>query len=274
MVLNKIRKLLLDFFSISMPITVSGNEVSEITVNNQQVKEVTVNGNVVFQLAEELPQGAIVMYNGAFSDLSSSWTLCDGNNAPDLNGKFLKSIPDSSTSPGNTGGQSSVGISSHDHSGTAEIGGGYYSAEDTGTDAVAGTSNEGYASESGSISTEPPYVELAYIKATETTNVEPGVIVAWSGSSTDVPSGWAICDGNNGTPDLRNNFVKGTTSESSILNTGGSYTKSWYHSHKLDDGTDIKTGGDADATENYTNGERVYFSWLPPYYELIFIQKQ
>jgi len=34
-----------------------------------------------------------------------------------------------------------------------------------------------------------------------------GIIVAWSGSSP--PDGWALCDGNNGRPDLRGRFILG-----------------------------------------------------------------
>ncbi|HXS14419.1 MAG TPA: hypothetical protein VN734_17100 [Acidobacteriaceae bacterium] len=36
-----------------------------------------------------------------------------------------------------------------------------------------------------------------------------GMIVIWSGASSSVPAGWVICDGNNGTPDLRDQFVLG-----------------------------------------------------------------
>lgn len=37
--------------------------------------------------------------------------------------------------------------------------------------------------------------------------IPSGVIVMWSGSTTSVPSGWALCDGTNGTPDLKDRFV-------------------------------------------------------------------
>jgi len=37
--------------------------------------------------------------------------------------------------------------------------------------------------------------------------VPSGLIILWSGQN--VPSGWALCDGSNGTPDLRNRFVIG-----------------------------------------------------------------
>ncbi len=39
--------------------------------------------------------------------------------------------------------------------------------------------------------------------------VPPGVIVMWSGLTTNIPAGWKLCDGSNGTPDLRNKFIMG-----------------------------------------------------------------
>lgn len=36
-----------------------------------------------------------------------------------------------------------------------------------------------------------------------------GMIMAWYGNQNQVPSGWVICDGTNGTPDLRDRFVMG-----------------------------------------------------------------
>lgn len=35
------------------------------------------------------------------------------------------------------------------------------------------------------------------------------IICLWSGAIVDIPAGWAVCDGNNGTPNLADKFVIG-----------------------------------------------------------------
>ena len=40
-----------------------------------------------------------------------------------------------------------------------------------------------------------------------------GMIMMWSGSIASIPSGWRLCNGNNGTPDLRNKFIIGAWSD-------------------------------------------------------------
>lgn len=45
--------------------------------------------------------------------------------------------------------------------------------------------------------------------------IPTGVIWMWSGTIATIPSGWALCDGSNGTPDLRDRFVVGATSDDS-----------------------------------------------------------
>jgi hypothetical protein len=49
-----------------------------------------------------------------------------------------------------------------------------------------------------------------------------GGIILWSGSIAAIPSGWALCNGSNGTPDLRNRFVVGAGSTYAVDATGGS----------------------------------------------------
>jgi len=48
-----------------------------------------------------------------------------------------------------------------------------------------------------------------------------GIIVMWSGSVSSIPQGWLLCDGSNGTPDLRERFVLGASTDAGIGNTGG-----------------------------------------------------
>jgi hypothetical protein len=49
-----------------------------------------------------------------------------------------------------------------------------------------------------------------------------GGIIIWSGSAVSIPGGWVLCDGLNGTPDLRDRFVVGAGSTYAVGATGGS----------------------------------------------------
>ena len=51
-----------------------------------------------------------------------------------------------------------------------------------------------------------------------------GGIILWSGSIASVPSGWALCNGSSGTPDLRDRFVVGAGSTYAVAATGGATT--------------------------------------------------
>lgn len=55
---------------------------------------------------------------------------------------------------------------------------------------------------------------------------EGGMIVLWGGLLSNIPSGWVLCDGNNGTPDLTNAIPKSVKSGDTVASgTGGSDTK-------------------------------------------------
>ena len=52
--------------------------------------------------------------------------------------------------------------------------------------------------------------------------VPSGVILMWSGSIASIPIGWLLCNGANGTPDLRDRFLVGAGSSYAVAATGGS----------------------------------------------------
>lgn len=39
--------------------------------------------------------------------------------------------------------------------------------------------------------------------------VKPGTVLVWHDTVSSIPVGWGFCDGNNGTPDLRDRMVRG-----------------------------------------------------------------
>lgn len=121
--------------------------------------------------------------------------------------------------------------------------------------------------------------------------VPKGTIVIWSGAATAIPSGWALCDGQNGTPDLRDRFVVGAGTSYEVGATGGEATHTLtieempVHRHLLTSnvysgtGTNsgLKWSGDngstSSGTSTDTNGGSVSHNNLPPYYALCYIMK-
>lgn len=56
----------------------------------------------------------------------------------------------------------------------------------------------------------------------ECMSVPPGVIWPWYHTEEQtVPDGWALCDGENGTPDLRGRFLLGASDDHIMGETGG-----------------------------------------------------
>lgn len=138
--------------------------------------------------------------------------------------------------------------------------------------------------------------------------IPSGVIVMWSGTTVNIPLGWVLCNGSNGTPNLTDRFIVGVGNTYSPGNTGGSkdaivvnhtHTASSSvsdpgHSHgvtmgytDLDSGlfgggraptyatqsTNSATTGISVSTNVNSTGSSGTNANLPPYYALAFIMK-
>jgi len=62
----------------------------------------------------------------------------------------------------------------------------------------------------------------AFVTSALSALLPSGVISLWSGSVASIPSGWLLCNGSSGTPDLRDRFVVGAGSTYAVAATGGS----------------------------------------------------
>ena len=147
--------------------------------------------------------------------------------------------------------------------------------------------------------------DTEYIDTLAAAGCPSGMIAMWSGSS--IPNGWKLCDGTNGTPDLRNKFIYGSDLNG-IGNSGGSanavvvsHSHTFYgkalpkHSHTQTSilfnggiGYGLWNGADHGTTYNTstssvsagtpsgtisTVGESGVGKNLPPYYTLAYIMK-
>lgn len=75
----------------------------------------------------------------------------------------------------------------------------------------------------------------------------PGMIILWSGLTSTIPTGWALCNGLNGTPNLTDKFIVGAGGSYGVNQTGG-YKDSIVVSHNHT-GT---TGGAGAHSHTYT----------------------
>jgi len=79
-----------------------------------------------------------------------------------------------------------------------------------------------------------------------------GAIIMWSGTIASIPTGWQLCDGTNGTPDLRDRFIVGAGSSYNSGSIGGALTHDHSgmtgmagdHSHSFSGRTGSDTSGD------------------------------
>ena len=62
------------------------------------------------------------------------------------------------------------------------------------------------------------------LKRVDNHRVPTGGIIIWSGAADAIPTGWLLCDGTSGTPNLRDRFVVGAGSTYVVGATGGSVT--------------------------------------------------
>ena len=101
-----------------------------------------------------------------------------------------------------------------------------------------------------------------------------GGIIMWSGAISAIPTGWSLCDGSSGTPDLRNRFVVGAHSDGANStwpnlapdDTGGNADATLVsHSHTVDAHNHVFPGDDglqlADGVGGLTNRNVANFNY-------------
>ncbi len=98
------------------------------------------------------------------------------------------------------------------------------------------------------------------------TAMPAGVIAAWSGAANAIPEGWALCNGSNGTPDLRSRFLVGAGSDYAVGDTGGAASEALEYHY-------FSSGSTMGHLRAYNQNLETHDN-RPPYYALCFIMKK
>lgn len=127
-----------------------------------------------------------------------------------------------------------------------------------------------------------------FAKAEDASSIPSGIITMWSGASDAIPTGWLLCNGENGTPDLRDRFVLGAGGTYEVGAIGGEKEHTLTidempsHNHSYPQYT-ANVGGGVSGNQAIYSSNTVYTSNtggdqphnnMPPYYALCFIMKQ
>ncbi|HTD57075.1 MAG TPA: hypothetical protein VK670_16910 [Silvibacterium sp.] len=114
-----------------------------------------------------------------------------------------------------------------------------------------------------------------------------GMIVMWSGKANEIPAGWALCDGTNGTPDLRDRFILGTADSFESPTDKKRFGGQSAHTHTMQNAGEHSHGMNYNGSWslNLSMGSTAMdnagihthaidaTSVLPPYYKVAFIIK-
>ena len=115
--------------------------------------------------------------------------------------------------------------------------------------------------------------------------IPSGVIMIWSGAVNAIPTGFVLCNGQNGTPNLIDRFVVGAGSVYSVGATGGATSASDTVNISISGECSVVSGSNLYiTTTNYSIAKRkilfsgsdsdtVTINTLPPYYALCYIMK-
>lgn len=242
----------------------SGGGLSSVAATYDTVSNDPPYYSVIFIQSngtKQVPNNVIALYDKTTAP--TSWKFCDGaNSTPDLRNKYLKGAT-TGADAGSTGGSTTnVHDLTHTHTVASHTHGDSTSSTPVNSytrDSQGGSSDLVHVSHTHTVSfnsttvsisastpslttsetVEPAYTKLAAIQNQSGIQSLPrGIIGLWFNTLASIPRGWVLCDGQNGTVDMRSRHLKICNSTSEIGNTGGSNT----HTHASQTHTHTATG--------------------------------
>ena len=257
----------------------TSNEVSVSSNSN------TIGSNVTLSLPQAIATGSSPTFAGlTLSGLTASVPVFTGSGKALASGSISGNTTELATV---TGSLTTGDFAYFDASGNVKDSG------DSASTFAPATSGQAilYGNNSGGFSNVTIGTGLSFTGGVlSSTAIPSGGIIMWSGSVASIPAGWYLCNGSNGTPDLRSRFVIGADSSGTytVGATGNGSLPSTSVTSTLSSGKQLgqSTGGsNGHWTYNYepdtstTNPETISGSFgsgstnIAVYYALAYIMK-
>jgi len=237
-----------------------------------------------------IPNNGVTWWNTATPP--TNWNHCDGGGAParpDMRNRFLKGAATGADGGGTGGSATHTHAASHSHGGSVSHTHPTHASDVPSVTGVRPTGSTAFADDghthsltigstaatvnaadiaAGTDNGEPPWYKLLPVQNNSGAADDPtGVICVWTGTLASIPSGWQLCDGTSGTPDLRSQFVKGANTTGEISNTGGaaghSHTAS-SHTHGIASHVHTRTAATTTPTPSSPLSPAPPFLRAPP----------
>jgi len=263
--------------------TITGGGLQSTTVTWTTVDNQPPFKEVIFIKPNAAPaplhNGICAHYNDVIAPIG--FALCDGNNGTfDFRNKYLKGAA-AAADAGATGGATAHPhtvthghtADAHNHTGTTSYNTNPYNTRQSNelnangeaswqhnhlttlSNVVDTVANFTKTDAGAGDTVEPAFKKIHLIKNIQGgVNEKAGLIGLWLGDPAILPANWALCDGNNGTNDLRDKFIKIALDSSELNGIGGSNTHTHTavsHTH-ASTGTHSHTGSTNGASQNYT----------------------
>lgn len=230
--------------------------------------------------------GLILPYNGNHATIPSNWSRVTGLDAKVLKAAGAEAVGTSGGSDthvhassahthaktdahyhavsyqasgacasyGGSPNQDPIAQCNHNHS-ASNIGGNSTFVRNSVTynQTTGGAASNTIAYPSTALNNLPPFHEVIFVKASAGATLQQHHVIF--SNINEIPVGWQIPDGTNGTPDIRNRYLRGAGTAANAGTQGGSltHTHNLSHSHSTTHYHEGVTGGD-DNHPTRTNG--------------------
>lgn len=259
--------------------TTSGGELSSVAATYSAVSNDPPHKEVIFIKSagtqDGIPNLAVLFsVDSSFVSDSGVWDgffACDGNNStPALGDKFLKGAGSGQNAGTDGGSSTNIHTLTHTHSSAAHYHTGTLNAtvSPDKADSDSDSADNPHYNHTHSVTTdsvsvtlgsapqlttaetvEPAFRKLLAIQNRSGGNILPtGIVGLWLGSLASIPLGWALCDGDNQTEDMREKYLKSTATPGEVGDIGGSNT----HTHASQTHTHTSTAHSHSFTVTHT----------------------